>query len=60
MRGCILTVAALTAPFAFHPADMYWANLSGALEAIDSGTTTVLDHAHCNYTKDHSSSPVTC
>lgn len=33
---------------------MLWANLSGCMEAIDAGTTTVLDHAHMNWSKEHS------
>ncbi|QKD52149.2 uncharacterized protein FOBCDRAFT_238465 [Fusarium oxysporum Fo47] len=33
----------------FTPEDMFWANLSGSLEAIDAGTTANLDHAHMNY-----------
>jgi cytosine/adenosine deaminase-related metal-dependent hydrolase len=28
------------------PADFYWGQLGGALESIDSGTTTVVDHSH--------------
>lgn len=32
---------------------MYWGQLGGALEAINSGTTFVLDHAHGNQTNDH-------
>lgn len=34
--------------------DMYWANLAGSLEAVDAGTTTTLDHAHMNWSKEHS------
>ncbi|KAJ7853100.1 hypothetical protein B0H13DRAFT_2238136 [Mycena leptocephala] len=30
--------------------------LGGCMEAIDGGTTTVVDHAHINYSADHSSS----
>ncbi|KAJ3549133.1 hypothetical protein NM208_g663 [Fusarium decemcellulare] len=44
----------MTCPFSFKPQDLFWSNLAGALEAVDAGTTTVLDHAHCNYSKDHS------
>lgn len=32
---------------------MYWGQLGGALEAINSGTTFVLDHAHGNQTNEH-------
>ncbi|KAK2606065.1 hypothetical protein QQS21_003583 [Conoideocrella luteorostrata] len=42
-----------TASFTFTPDDVYWGNLAGCLEAIDAGTTTVLDFAHMNWTKDH-------
>ena len=34
--------------------DMFWANLAGNMESIDAGTTTILDHAHMNWSKDHS------
>jgi cytosine/adenosine deaminase-related metal-dependent hydrolase len=37
----------------YTPDDMFWGQLSGALEAIDVGTTFVLDHAHGNQTNDH-------
>jgi hypothetical protein len=45
--------------------DMFWANLAGSMEAVDAGTTTTLDHAHMNWSKQHSLSPdssliVTC
>ncbi|KAJ5413728.1 hypothetical protein N7509_000355 [Penicillium cosmopolitanum] len=38
--------------------DMFWANLAGSLESIDAGTTTTLDHAHMNWSKDHSCSAI--
>lgn len=38
------------------PDDMFWANLAGSLEAVDAGTTTTLDHAHMNWSKEHSMS----
>lgn len=41
-------------PFMFNAPDMFWCNLAGAMEAIDAGITTVLDHSHANYTKEHS------
>lgn len=28
--------------------DLFWGQLAGALEALDGGTTTVVDHAHLN------------
>ncbi|KAJ5690044.1 hypothetical protein N7462_004436 [Penicillium macrosclerotiorum] len=33
--------------------DIYWGQLVGALEAINTGTTFVLDHAHGCKTKEH-------
>jgi 5-methylthioadenosine/S-adenosylhomocysteine deaminase len=33
--------------------DMYIANYAGALEALDSGITTLYDWSHCNNTPDH-------
>ena len=37
----------------YTPDDVFWGVLGGYLEAIDSGTTTVVDHAHLNYSPDH-------
>jgi hypothetical protein len=36
------------------PSDMYWGQLGGCLECLDVGTTTVVDHAHLNYSPEHS------
>lgn len=33
--------------------DLFWGELSGALESIDAGTTTVVDHSSCNIGPDH-------
>lgn len=44
--------------YAYTPDDMYWGQLSGCLEAIHSGTTTVLDHSHGLYTPEHGGSAV--
>jgi cytosine/adenosine deaminase-related metal-dependent hydrolase len=33
--------------------DLFWGQLAGALESIDVGTTTVVDHSSCNNTPDH-------
>ncbi|KAG0651489.1 5 -deoxyadenosine deaminase [Hyphodiscus hymeniophilus] len=33
--------------------DVYWGQLGGCLECLDVGTTTVVDHAHVNYSPDH-------
>lgn len=37
----------------YEPRDVFWGVLSSALEAIDAGTTTVVDHAHVNYSRKH-------
>ena len=42
--------------FAYNPEDAYWGQLSGCLEAINAGTTLVLDHAHIAYTPEHGES----
>lgn len=33
----------------FTPADIFWGELGGCLEALSAGTTTLVDHAHLNY-----------
>lgn len=33
--------------------DLFWGQLAGALESLDAGTTTVLDHAHLNASPAH-------
>ncbi|KAI1502028.1 amidohydrolase [Biscogniauxia marginata] len=33
--------------------DLFWGQLAGALESIDAGTTTVIDHSSCNPSSDH-------
>ncbi|KAJ3542111.1 hypothetical protein NM208_g4271 [Fusarium decemcellulare] len=38
----------------YAPDDIFWGVLASALESIDAGTTTVVDHAHVNYSSDHS------
>lgn len=38
---------------AYTPVDIYWGQLAGSLEAINAGTTTVLDHAHGCQTNRH-------
>ncbi|KAF8134199.1 hypothetical protein K438DRAFT_799495 [Mycena galopus ATCC 62051] len=40
----------------FTPEDIFWGELGGCMESIDSGTTTVVDHANMNYSAEHSSS----
>lgn len=33
--------------------DLFWGELSGALESIDAGTTTIVDHSSCNMGSDY-------
>ena len=40
--------------FFYRPDDVFWGELGGALEAVDSGITTLVDHAHVNYSPEHS------
>ncbi|KAJ4307430.1 hypothetical protein N0V84_012742 [Fusarium piperis] len=47
-----LAIAALCGEF-YSVEDAFWGELSGALEAIDGGITTVLDHAHLSGHEDH-------
>jgi 5-methylthioadenosine/S-adenosylhomocysteine deaminase len=42
----------------YSPEDMYAANLVGALEALDSGITTLVDWSHNNNTPDHADSAI--
>lgn len=37
----------------YRPDDVYLGQLGGCLEAIDAGTTFVLDHSHATYSQDH-------
>ncbi|GAB7353943.1 hypothetical protein MBLNU459_g4547t2 [Dothideomycetes sp. NU459] len=37
----------------FSATDVFWGQLGGCLEMLHAGTTTVVDHAHMNYTPDH-------
>lgn len=37
----------------YTPEDIFWGQLGGCLEMLDAGTTTVVDHAHMNYSPDH-------
>jgi cytosine/adenosine deaminase-related metal-dependent hydrolase len=39
--------------FSYEPQDTFWGQLSGALEALDSGTTFILDHSHGSYSAEH-------
>ncbi|KAJ6606051.1 hypothetical protein DFH09DRAFT_1119187 [Mycena vulgaris] len=42
----------------FTPKDVFWGELGGCMEAVDAGTTMVVDHAHVNYSAEHSSSAI--
>ncbi|KAF5007434.1 hypothetical protein FDECE_6240 [Fusarium decemcellulare] len=42
----------------FTAEDCFWGNLAGCMEAIDAGTTTVLDHAHLNWSPQHSKNAI--
>ncbi|KAF5722087.1 5-methylthioadenosine s-adenosylhomocysteine deaminase [Fusarium mundagurra] len=41
--------------FNYTPRDIYWGQLAGCLEAIDAGTTFVLDHCHGCKSSEHDS-----
>ena len=43
----------------FRPEDVRIANLMGALNALNSGTTTLVDWCHCNRTPEHTDAAVT-
>jgi cytosine/adenosine deaminase-related metal-dependent hydrolase len=32
----------------YAPSDLFWGQLAGAMESVDAGTTTVVDHSHLN------------
>lgn len=38
----------------YTPEDILWGQLGGLLEALNVGTTTVVDHAHMNFSEEHS------
>ncbi|KAJ5579512.1 uncharacterized protein N7459_005497 [Penicillium hispanicum] len=38
--------------------DVFWGELGGCLEALDAGTTAVVDHAHMNISPAHTSNAV--
>ena len=40
----------------FAPRDVFWGQLGGCLEALDGGTTTVVDHSNINNSPAHSMS----
>lgn len=49
-----LRFSALVAAPLFSPEDIYISQLTGIYEALSSGVTTILDHAHHTWTPDHS------
>lgn len=42
--------------FNFTPEDVFWGQLGGCLEALDAGTTCVVDNAHMSAEAQHGSS----
>jgi cytosine/adenosine deaminase-related metal-dependent hydrolase len=43
---------------AYTAADVHLGNLLGAVDALESGVTTILDFSHCNNTPEHSDAAV--
>ncbi|KAF5547610.1 5-methylthioadenosine s-adenosylhomocysteine deaminase [Fusarium phyllophilum] len=41
------------ASHSYKPEDVFWGQLGGCLEALEAGTTTIVDHAHILYTPEH-------
>ncbi|KAI5778612.1 hypothetical protein EDC01DRAFT_339479 [Geopyxis carbonaria] len=37
----------------YNPEDVFWGELAGCMEALRSGTTTVVDHSHINHSDKH-------
>ena len=44
---------------AYAAEDVHLGNLLGAVDALESGVTTILDFSHCNNTPDHADAAVT-
>ncbi|KAH6604618.1 hypothetical protein Trco_006325 [Trichoderma cornu-damae] len=44
--------------FNYTPEDIFWGELGGCLEALNAGTTTVVDHAHMNYSPAHNTNAI--
>ncbi|MFM9444732.1 amidohydrolase family protein [Streptomyces acidiscabies] len=55
--GAYLGLLARTGP-RFRPGDVYTATLAGALECLDSGITTQLDHSHIAYSPEHADAAI--
>ncbi|KAF4341957.1 5-methylthioadenosine s-adenosylhomocysteine deaminase [Fusarium beomiforme] len=41
------------ASHSYKPEDVFWGQLGGCLEALEAGTTTIVDHAHISYSPQH-------
>ncbi|KAF4945652.1 hypothetical protein FGADI_11774 [Fusarium gaditjirri] len=41
------------ASHSYKPTDVFWGQLGGCLEALEAGTTTIVDHAHISYSPEH-------
>ncbi|SCV52014.1 related to cytosine deaminase and related metal-dependent hydrolases [Fusarium fujikuroi] len=41
------------ASHSYKPEDVFWGQLGGCIEALEAGTTTIVDHAHISYTPEH-------
>ena len=37
----------------YSPADAFWGNLGGGLEALNAGTTSLVDHSHIALSREH-------
>ncbi|KAL7795965.1 hypothetical protein V8C37DRAFT_372667 [Trichoderma ceciliae] len=44
--------------FNYTAEDIFWGELGGCLEALNAGTTTVVDHAHMNYSPAHNTNAI--
>ncbi|KAL6904997.1 hypothetical protein GGI43DRAFT_297736 [Trichoderma evansii] len=44
--------------FNYTSEDIFWGELGGCLEALNAGTTTVVDHAHMNYSPAHNTNAI--
>ncbi|KAM0249498.1 hypothetical protein ACHAQJ_009046 [Trichoderma viride] len=44
--------------FNYTTEDIFWGELGGCLEALNAGTTTIVDHAHMNYSPTHNTNAI--
>ncbi|KAF2100906.1 Metallo-dependent hydrolase [Rhizodiscina lignyota] len=42
----------------FTASDVFWGQLGGCMEAVDAGTTTVVDHPHMTYSPEHAENAI--